>query len=90
MITDPLEPLSHVSNWSRNLQTSLIVNLRFGLANTTEVFIGGSSGFKLAGRVWAFEVKTLQKVVKKRGGGYQGCLMPQNVFRGVMKGFWWI
>ena len=51
MVTDPLEPLIHASNWSRNLQTSLIVNLRFGLANTTEVFIGGSSGFKVAGKV---------------------------------------
>ena len=34
MVTDPLEPLTHVSNWSRNLQTSLIVNLRFGLPYT--------------------------------------------------------
>ena len=34
MVTDPLKPLTHVSKWSRNLQTSLIVNLRFGLANT--------------------------------------------------------
>ena len=34
-----------------------------------------------------FEVKTSPKVVKKRGGGYQGCRKPQNVFRGAMKGF---
>ena len=61
MVTDPLEPLTHVSNWSRNLQTSLIVNLRFGLANTTEVFIRGSSGFKVVGKCWVFEVKTRKK-----------------------------
>ena len=51
MVTDPLEPLIHASNWSRNLQTSLIVNLRFGLANTTEVFVGDLSGFKVVGKV---------------------------------------
>ena len=51
MVTDPLEPLTHVSNWSRNLQTHLIVNLRFGLANTTEVFMRGLSGFKVVVKV---------------------------------------
>ena len=51
MVTGPLEPLTHVSNWSRNLQTSLIVNLRFGLPYTTEVFVRGSSGFKIVGKV---------------------------------------
>ena len=51
MVTDPLEPLTYVSNWSRNLETSLIVNLRFGLPYTTEVFIRGPSGFKVVGKV---------------------------------------
>ena len=51
MVTDSLEPLTHVSNWSRNPQTSLIVNLRFGLPYTTEVLRRGSSGFKVVGKV---------------------------------------
>ena len=38
-----------------------------------------------------FELKTLQKVVKKKGGGgNQGGRKPQNGFRGAIEGFWWI
>ena len=61
MVTDPLEPLTHVPNWSRNLETSLIVNLRLGLPYTTEVFMRGSSGFKEVGKVCCLRSKHCQK-----------------------------
>ena len=50
MVTGPLEPLTHVSNWSRNLQTSLIVNLKFGLPYTrcTSLLVGQEmTGYRL-------------------------------------------
>ena len=41
-------------------------------------------------KVQVFEVKTSPKVVKKGGGGNQGCRKPPNGFRGAIEGFWWI
>ena len=65
----------------------MIVNLRYGLPYTTEVLRRGSQGFKEVGKVGVFEVKTLQKPVKKRGGVIRGLETLRRSLEGLGKGF---
>ena len=91
MVIDALEPLTHISNWSRNQWFSFIVNLRYGLPYTTEFWSWEVlTGFRGIGEVSVLRLN-LHKKHLRRGGvnrGLEGLKVGLEVLwkslRGVM------